>query len=111
MTPKEIEKLVVGGHLYDSINTDKSIEIGRANDIEGYSYIVYKAKNPYPPHEDLTIIELNNSSDSITVHIKTHISFKDIEDYIQYFQDNWLPDRNQADDMEFQFRSPDLFKM
>ena len=110
MKPEEIQKLVVTGNRYDSINTDKSIEIGRANDIEGFSYTIYHEKNPYVSGENLTVIDLYDGWDNIIIYVKAPISFKEAEDYIQYFQDDLIKDRGD-NDMEFQFRSPDLFKM
>jgi hypothetical protein len=105
MKAEEIQKLVVVDIKESKFGITK--KIGMCKEL-GHFATVYHILNPYPgkitPRE-LTKVELYDGWEDTIVYMKGHLTLDNISTYLTYLT-NCV-----EDDTEFQFKSPDLFKM
>ena len=92
MKPEEIQKLVINvAKELDSVDVNKAKEIGKGRSAQEYSFIVYHDQAPLTPKtksgEDITIVDMYDGCFDIIFYIRTHISFKDIKNYMDKYED------------------------
>tara|TARA_R110002012_G_scaffold151375_1_gene311285 strand:- start:226 stop:543 length:318 start_codon:yes stop_codon:yes gene_type:complete len=105
MKAEEIQKLVVVDVKDDRFTVTK--KIGMCRELEHFA-TVYHLLNPplgKTTERNLTKVELYDGWEDTIVYIKGHLTLDNISTYLTYLT-NCV-----EDDTEFQFKSPDLFKM
>jgi len=97
MKPEEIRKLVINvAKELDDIDVSKCKEIGRGLSSQEYTFIVYHDQAPLTPKtksgEDITIVDMYDGCFDIIFYIRTHLSVKDIKNYLHKYEDTLIPE-------------------
>ena len=92
LTPKEIQSLVFGSSKQlDDLDIGKAKEIGKGRSAQEYSFTVYHDQAPLTPNtrlgEDITIVDMYDGRYNVIFYIRTHVSFKDIKNYMDNYED------------------------
>ena len=92
MTTEEIQSLVFGSSKQlDDLDIGKAKEIGKGRSAQEYSFTVYNDQAPLTPNthlgEDITIVDMYDGRYNVIFYIRTHVSFKDIKNYMDNYED------------------------